>query len=221
MNQALTDKVVRTLPAPATGNKAYFDATVSGFGVRVTAAGARSFFINYRINGVERRFTIGRFPDWTTTAARTEAKRLKGQVRVNGVDPLAELQDKRSAPTVGDLIDRYVTEHLPRKRPSSQREDRYNLKHLAPLAKVKVAAITFADIDALHRKITKAGSPVAANRVLALASKMFSLAIKWQWRSDNPCKGVERNAEHKRERYFIGRRAFAAPRGAGGLHKAI
>jgi hypothetical protein len=31
---------------------------------------------------------------------------------------------------------------------------------------------------------------------------MFSLAIKWQMRSDNPTKGIERNPEHKRRRYL-------------------
>ena len=33
---------------------------------------------------------------------------------------------------------------------------------------------------------------------------MFSLAIRWGWRSDNPCKGVERNQENKRHRYLTG-----------------
>src|SRR5690606_16033298 len=28
------------------------------------------------------------------------------------------------------------------------------------------------------------------------------LAIRWQWRLDNPCKGVERNQEEKRHRYL-------------------
>jgi integrase len=168
----------------------------------VTAAGSRSFILSYYIHGHEKRYTIGSVGDWTTTAARNEAKRIKGQVRVNGYDPLAELQVKRAEPTVADLIQRYVDEHLPRKRARSAKEDTYNLKHLAPLARTKVADVNFADIDALHRKITKAGTPVAANRVHALASKMFSLAIKWQWRSDNPCRGVAKNPENKRERYL-------------------
>jgi hypothetical protein len=30
----------------------------------------------------------------------------------------------------------------------------------------------------MHREITKRGTPIRANRVLALASKMFSLALK-------------------------------------------
>ena len=33
---------------------------------------------------------------------------------------------------------------------------------------------------------------------------MFSLSIKWRWRPDNPCKGVERNPEKKRHRYLSG-----------------
>jgi len=31
---------------------------------------------------------------------------------------------------------------------------------------------------------------------------MFSLAIRWKMRPDNPCKGVERNDEHSRQRYL-------------------
>ena len=73
---------------------------------------------------------------------------------------------------------------------------------LPALGAIKVADVTFSDIDGLHRKITRGGTPIRANRVLALLSKMFSLAIKLQMRSDNPCRGVERNQENKRTRYL-------------------
>jgi integrase len=33
---------------------------------------------------------------------------------------------------------------------------------------------------------------------------MFSLAIRWGWRADNPCRGIERNQERKRTRYLSG-----------------
>jgi integrase len=45
-------------------------------------------------------------------------------------------------------------------------------------------------------------APYRGNRVLALASKLFTLAILWQYRADNPAKGVGRNHEEKRERYL-------------------
>jgi hypothetical protein len=50
--ELLTDRIVRELPAPARGAKITYDGgdprrRVSGFGVRVTAAGQRAFILNY------------------------------------------------------------------------------------------------------------------------------------------------------------------------------
>ena len=66
----------------------------------------------------------------------------------------------------------------------------------------KVAEITFSDCDGLHRKISRRGTKHRANRVIALLSKAFNLSIRWGWRLDNPCKGIERNPEGKRTRYL-------------------
>ncbi len=70
------------------------------------------------------------------------------------------------------------------------------------LGRRKVAGIQYEDIDKLHRSLK--ATPYRANRVLALLSKMFSLSMKWRLRSDNPCRGVERFDEDKRERYLTG-----------------
>jgi integrase len=207
-DRRLTDAVVKRLQPPASGNRITWDGEVAGYGARVTAAGSRAFVFNYRVKGTgqERRITIGGFPNWTTGAARTEAKRLRRLVD-SGADPRGDLQDERAAPTVGDLIDRFEREHLPRKRPSTIGDYRGMLnKHVRPHfgKHTKVADVTYADIDALHRKITASGSTYVANRCVAVLSKMFSLAIKWQMRTDNPCRGIERNPESKRKRYLSG-----------------
>jgi integrase len=39
---------------------------------------------------------------------------------------------------------------------------------------------------------------------VALCSKMFSLAIRWGWRADNPANGIERNPDNKREHFLAG-----------------
>ena len=72
----------------------------------------------------------------------------------------------------------------------------------ATLEHLKVADVTFEDVDRLHQRITKAGHPYRANRVIAVLSKMFALAIRWNMRDDNPCVGIERNVEHSRRRYL-------------------
>src|SRR5262249_22677160 len=114
----LTDAVVKRLPLPAKASKITYD-DVPGFGVRVTAGGARSFVLNYVTQaGRERRCTIGGFPDWKTTAARERARELKRDIDAGG-DPLGDIEDERAAPTVAELIERFVAEHVVRKRPST------------------------------------------------------------------------------------------------------
>jgi integrase len=206
MRHRLTDQTVKKLPVPEKGNKVYYDTLVDGFGLRVTANGARSYVFNYRVRAtkVERRYTIGSIDKWDAVPARARAKELNQLIDAGG-DPLKELEVERAAPTVADLAKRHVEEHLPRKRPRSRIEDERLLPIiLDALGADKVADVTYADIDALHRKVTRERGPFRANRVYALLSKMFSLAIKWKLRSDNPCKGVEKNDEPKRQRYLSG-----------------
>jgi integrase len=206
MAQRLTGRIVKSLPVPDNGNAITYDLDVKGFGARITAAGGRAFILNYRrkSDGRERRWTIGSFPDWGTGAARDEAKRLKRLID-GGADPVGEHEGDRSSPTVTDLCTRFEAEYLPRKRPWTQKSYRQQIAAdiLPVMRRLKVAAVTYADVDRLHRDIGKR-APIHANRVLALLSKMFSLAIRWGWRSDNPCRGIERNQEQKRRRYLSG-----------------
>jgi integrase len=117
---------------------------------------------------------------------------------------------------VQQLAERYIEEWLPRKSPESQRGDRGMIaKDILPaIGRLKVAAVRDADIYNLHAKITKR-APHRANHVLAVLSKMFSLAIKpWGYRTDNPVKGIARNPESRRER-------FLSPAEIGRLSEAL
>jgi integrase len=202
----LTDNLLRRLPAPATGNRVSWDEAVKGFGARVTAAGARGFVLKYRrkADGRQRQFTIGSFPDWSVAAAREEAKRLKREVD-GGADPVGEDQATRTAATMADLCERFLVDYVPRKRPTTQRVYKQQIAAdiMPAFGRSKVAAVTHADIDRWHHQLS-ARAPTHANRTLAVLSKMFGLAIRWTWRTDNPCRGVERNQETKRHRYLTG-----------------
>jgi integrase len=200
--------VIKGLTPPASGNQVHWDDEVAGFGCRVTAAGTKAYVFNYRVrgSGQQRRITIGQFPNWTVGAARGEAKRLRKLVD-GGSDPRGEFEESKAAPTVADLADRFEREFLPRKRPATQDSYSRLLRlYIRPHfgLHTKVADVTYAHIDKLHQKVTAGGSVYSANRCVAVCSKMFSLAIRWQMRTDNPCRGIERNPESKRKRYLAG-----------------
>jgi integrase len=201
----LTDAVVKRLPTPKKGKDITLDDEIVGFGVRTTAAGARSYVLRYTTRaGRERTYTIGDATVWRCTDARAKARELRRDIE-DGGDPLADIEDERAAPSMVDLIERFREEHLPRKRESTRADYERMLRlHIGPHfgQHTKVADVRFEDVDGLHRKITRSGSTYAANRCIAVLSKMFSLAQRWGMRETNPAKGIERNKEYGRRRYL-------------------
>src|SRR6516165_10809211 len=170
----LTNKFVAKL----TGEEMWWDddAKATGFGVRVYRGGGKSFFVDYRTDGRQRRYTIGPFPRWSAEAAREEAKKLRKEID-RGVDLAGDKRERRTAPTVQDLIDRYVEDHLPKKTvvgPRVNDEKRMLAEIGDKLGKhTKVADVHGGDIADMHRRITETGRPVRANRIMAVCSKMF------------------------------------------------
>lgn len=198
----IKDQLVRDLDAPAKGNRIVYDDKISGFGVRITAAGKKSFVLNYYFKGRERRITIGAYPEWTVLAARKRAEEYRLKI-ANGIDPLEEKQSAYAAPTMRELFKRYDEEYLPRLAPRTAADIRSMFaKIILPrIGAKKVSDVTFSDCEALHRFVSQ-DRPVRANRVHEALRRSFNLAIKWGWIADNPAARVERNTEHKRARYL-------------------
>ncbi len=83
----LTKRTIDTLHPPQKGNSLHWDDELPGFGVQVMASGIKSYVLNYRVKGHQRRITIGRHGEITPTKARYEAMRLKYLFR-SGMDKL-------------------------------------------------------------------------------------------------------------------------------------
>lgn len=198
----LTKKHVDALiPLP----QAYFDwdDKIPGFGVRVMPSGVKSWQIQFKRAGRTRRMSLGLTTVLTPEKARDMAKGLMAEV-AQGHDPVGERHEALHAPTVSKLVEMYQDRHAPKKKASSLRNDKSMLaKHILPaLGRLKVAKVRRADLAKLHNSLRE--TPYAANRCLALCSKLFSLAEKWGLRPDgsNPCRHVERFKEQPRKRYL-------------------
>ena len=202
MREKINSKLVQSIKVPHQGSVFICDPEFIGFGLRVTASGIRSFILRYSLHGRERLYTIGHHPTWSAAAARKEASRLRRMVDV-GKDPLTERNAPPKDYLFSDLADRYIKEHLPKKRPGSQKNDLSMLqKHLLPHIKDRcLRDLSHRDFEILHGTLSLT-RPVAGNRVLALASKMFQLGRKWGWIDENPLSMVERNPEIARDRYL-------------------
>jgi integrase len=197
----------RTVDAtkPAAADVVIWDDELRGFGLRVKPSGVKSYIVQYRTaEGRSRRLTLGRHGELTPDAARGLAADTLGMVRKGG-DPTADRRAIRTAPTVGEMLDRYLTEHVKRRNKASTAEDvdRLVKLHIRPrLGKMKVASVTRQDVAKMHGAM--AATPRRANHALAIASKAFNLAEVWGMRPEgsNPCRRIERYAEPARERFL-------------------
>lgn len=112
-----------------------WDADLKGFGLLVLPSGVKSYVFNHRTpEGRERRATIGKHGSVTPDQARDKAEQLRLAVSA-GRDPLGEKQERRTAPTVGDVLDAYLaSERFAAKAPSTQAIDRGRIeRHLRTL----------------------------------------------------------------------------------------
>jgi integrase len=203
MAEKINQRLIKNLDAPERGNRIVWDSELKGFGIRITQAGAITFILNYRAHGRQRRYKIGRAPEWSAEAARAEAAKLKPRIDSEGYDPLEEKQRARGEPTLCDLGKEYLERHYPvATSRNSLRNDRQMLEGiiLPRLGSLRLRAVNARDVEKLH--ILLKGTPYRANRVLALLSSMFEEAIKWKWSSENPARGVDRYQEHRRERWL-------------------
>ncbi len=105
---------------PGARRTTYWDASIPGFGLMVTANGHRSYVVQYRAGGRSRRMHLKQ--GLTLTAPRKEAKAILGAVAKGG-DPLSERRKAKLAEsdTLRAIVEEYLTREGGRLRSITER----------------------------------------------------------------------------------------------------
>ena len=203
----LTKTLIESEPT-AVKPKLIWDSLIPGFGVKILPSGKRKYVLKYRTMGggrsaQQRWYMIGTHGTITLDQARVAAKKVHGAI-ADGKDPQGQKEAFRGASTVSSLWDRFETDHLSKRKGSTHRHYKqiWDL-HIKPaLGSKKVIDVNRDDVHRLHHGM--ANHPYQANRMIAVLSKMFNLAERWEIRPDgsNPCRHVEKNREASRERFL-------------------
>lgn len=104
----LTRRAIDALKPPASGYSLFWDTEVPTFGLRLTAAGARSYIVQLYLAGKYRRMTIAKYHALTPEQARSQARAILGD-KARGKDPVAErARAKATSATLGDAFAAYL-----------------------------------------------------------------------------------------------------------------
>ena len=183
-------------------DRIFWDRELAGFGVRVHPSGRKVYVVQSRARGAPRRVTLGTHGELTTTQARLRAAQAIDRIK-RGEEPAAP--PAQAGATVADLAARYLSAHVAQNcNAHTAGIYRGSLEnHILPaLGMMPLAMVETSHVAALHYRLRE--TPRAANRALSVLSKMFSLACAWGLVADgtNPCRGVRKYKEKKRERFL-------------------
>jgi Arm DNA-binding domain len=203
---SLNAKNYLRLPVPAADRVDYADPALPGFYLRVSATGARTFVIRYRLPGKpQRRYTLGQVPPLEYGKTRERARRLLQRVKLGGEDPVIVDAIERgeatpataAAPDLAALAGSYIeAREQDQERPlaaSTAREYRALIKrHLKSEAlRGPVAQLTRGDVKAYLRTVATDSGRTEANRLFALGRATCRWAIGEDSIERQPFEGLK------------------------------
>ena len=177
-----------------------------GFGVRVYASGVKVYVVQSRKGGKSVRVTVGRHGVISADEARRRAAQIINRIKA-GEEPVPLPLPAKLAggPTVAEVAARYMEEHLAvRCKPGTEVSSRSVIDNyiLPEFGRLPFAAVEPKRVLELHSKLNNV--PYAANRAVAVLSRMFNMAEAWGMvrEGSNPCRLVVKHKERKRERFL-------------------
>ncbi len=200
MRQKITE---RTLTRKAPGE--VWDEYLPGFGLRIGKK-RKTFFVMTRIDGKQRRITVGNAAILSLADARDKARGIMRNA-ARGIDPQeAERAAKREAllarrDTFRAVSEAYMKELGQYLKAGAEIQRKLDKDVLPALGDIPVADVRRADIKALF--LDKAETkPVAANRMLALIRVVLNYAVDEELIDANPAARIKARPETPRGRYL-------------------
>jgi hypothetical protein len=170
-------------------DRIYWDTEITGFGLRFRHGGAKTWILQYKINGVDRRYTLGPYLGITARAARAMAQDKLADVW-KGNDPQQAKRDAKakvqSQIPLKVVIDNFLDYKQPKLRPGSFREiQRYLVRDWRSLHGWPVTEIKLPNVASILDRLEKV-SPTSAARSRTALSQVFKWAMGRGYTDNNP-----------------------------------
>lgn len=203
--RTLTVIGVERIRPPARGRVEHWDASLPGFGLRVTENGRKSWVLMARLRGELLRYTIGVYPTISLSKAR-ELARSALHLIAEGKDPRDERKRRAEGAKTGTFAN-VAAAFIARDQNAgtewaAERARVVNRELVPAWGTQQIASITRRDVIELLEGIVARGARIQANRTHAVIARLFRWAVNQDLAPGSPCVGLERpgGREQKRER---------------------
>jgi len=184
----------------------YYDTEVRGFCIRINKNRSITYYVYRRFRvgtGFEskpQRVKLGFFPELPIEEARKRAEEINAEAARND-HPLRLQRAYRKSPTLAELLQAYIEQHIKKKRKCITETERMFLRWFGDWMNRKAMSITREDVEVRHSEIGETRGKYAANRALELMRAIFNKALDWELiEGRNPAAKISQFAEFSRER---------------------
>jgi len=189
----LTDAHVKSLK-PRDGRYEVFDATLAGFGVRISPSGTKTWIVLSRNLRRKTRASIGRYPQMGLAAARQRAMSV--------LNEMSEGEYKRASDfeLFENALEEWYLRDQSQNKSYSQVKDTIEL-HVRPYLKnFRLRDIEKRDLLKIVDRVG-AKAPTQANRVLSFTKRFFNWCVSRDYLEVSPANGIAKfKTEVSRER---------------------
>ncbi len=147
-----------------------WDEKLTGFGLRISPSGTRSFIVQFRApkggrRAANRKKVLGRAPDMTPARARSLARRWLSRIADLGPGP--------EIPTLGTALETYLDVRPALAQASTTMYRRSLGRHAPDWLDRRLDAIGRTDVEARFLEVSAGVGPIAANKLVGLLRAVY------------------------------------------------
>ncbi|OMJ32559.1 integrase [Sphingomonas sp. Sph1(2015)] len=202
----------------------YKVADSDGLYLLVQPSGALLWRFRYRCCGIERKLSLGSFPDVTLMQARRKRDEAKAELD-DGIDPVEEKRQRRlkaelAAQTTFALVAEEYIQKMERegRSPATIKKARWFLELLDGIAKRPIAAITPHELLDVLKRVERRGHHETALRLRSFAGRVFRYGFATLRTERNPADILRGALTVPRVKHHA---AIVEPKKVGDLLRAI
>ena len=195
-----------------------------GLYLLVQPSGALLWRFRYRCCGIERKLSLGSFPDITLQQARRKRDEAKAELE-DGIDPVEEKRQRRlkaelAAQTTFELVAQEYIQKMERegRSPATIKKARWFLELLSGIAKRPIASVTPHELLDVLKRVERRGHHETAVRLRAFAGRVFRYGFATLRTEKNPADILRGALTVPRVKHHA---AIVEPKKVGELLRAI
>ncbi|MEJ6397314.1 tyrosine-type recombinase/integrase [Yoonia sp. 208BN28-4] len=183
MKKKLTSRYVETVTTPGPKRLEVYDQTLTGFGIRISTSGRKTWFCSTRSNGSIKRVTIGTFPALALSDAREQAKIVIHDAQL-------DLADQVEVQTLGEVVPLFITLYAKPRNRGWKDQERLLKQKWKPLFKKRLNEIKRTDAVRVLDQMIADGAPGRANHAMAVLKKLLNWSVDRGMIEVNPISGM-------------------------------